>query len=47
MKQTLPSLSMGDHPHLGFDSTPTDQVVSRPSWGHTGSSGVVMKNSQS
>lgn len=46
VKQALPSLSMGDHPHLGSELGPTHQVVSRLMRGHIGSIGVVMKNRQ-
>lgn len=46
VQQAHPSLLVGDHPHLGFESTPSHQVVSRPTWGHTGSSGVILKKPQ-
>lgn len=46
VQQALPSLLMVDHPHAGSESTLAHQVVSRPAWGHTGSIGVITKNTQ-
>jgi len=49
VQQALPSLLMVDHPHAGFESTIVHQLASSPTWptwGHTGSIGVIMKNPQ-
>lgn len=42
-KQALPSL-MEDHTHLGYESWPSNQVVSRMAWRHAGSRSVIIKD---
>lgn len=46
VQQTLPSLSMCEHSHSGFESVATHQVVSRLAWGNVGSICVILKNPQ-